>query len=180
MPAKYPPAERLKCAADLVDTIAIASTASFRLRQRVKNILCTPPNRCGRPMAMHAPIKLSLATPIKRADGLAPGERGPMSDQLIEALRAATERIAFQRKALREANVICRVYPQGLVFSCHVRRNEGDDLPMPVGHEEVTWEELRAFDAERAIAIVDRVCEKAHKILAEPKPWRPFVVRTTQ
>lgn len=75
-----------------------------------------------------------------------------MSTQLIEALRAASDRIR----------------PQGLVFDCIITAREGDDHRAAHdarGNEEVTFDNLADFDAAAAVAVVDRVCAKAHAFL---------------
>lgn len=93
-----------------------------------------------------------------------------MNDQLIDALKAAVERIAEQRKALRHAAVLLRVYPQGLVFSCHTSF-EGGGLHA-WGHEGVLWDDLPSFHE-----IVDRVCAKAHAHLGTKPPASLRVVQ---
>jgi len=119
-----------------------------------------------------------------------------VSEQLITALRAAVAQMTAQRKALRYAQVLCRVWPEGLAFSCHIVPRDVRDEPIPeacpvenlfgiarqvvldaTSLEKVTWDQLATFDADAARAVVDRICAKAHELLdpllgnapAEPK-----------
>lgn len=98
-----------------------------------------------------------------------------MSANLIAALRAASERIGEHRKTLMQARVLCRVYPQGLVFSCFVHA-QGDDREdrrkanASGGYEDVVWDQLPSFDEAAARAIVDRVCAKAHAYFGTEPP----------
>lgn len=92
-----------------------------------------------------------------------------MSNQTIDALQAAARRIALHRKALRRAQVLCRVWPEGLSFICNltmlIEGYSARSLFEAGGQELVPWSDLPSFDAAAAQAVVDRVCAKAHALL---------------
>lgn len=92
-----------------------------------------------------------------------------MSDnQIVEALRAGIDRLFEHRRALRKARTLLRIWPQGLVFECRVLAADAEEhreVEHACCREEVPWDQLSSFDAEKARAIADHVCAEAHAYL---------------
>ncbi|RJP47925.1 MAG: hypothetical protein C4583_15625 [Anaerolineaceae bacterium] len=88
-----------------------------------------------------------------------------MSAQLVGALKAASVRMSEQRRELRRAQVLLRIWPEGLVFACNIPARNIYDLEAD-GRHVVGWDELLTLTPARAIEIVDDVCRKAAVRLA--------------
>ena len=90
------------------------------------------------------------------------------NNQITEALRAGIDRLFEHRKTLRKAQTLLRIWPHGLVFECRVLANDAEEY-REVEHascrEEVPWDQLASFDVQKARAVADRVCAKAHAYL---------------
>lgn len=107
-----------------------------------------------------------------------------MTDTTIAVLQAGINRMFEHRKAMRYVQTLCRVWPDGLAFSCHIVPRDFTDEPIPgqtiaeerlgitpvqaneaTGSEIVEWDAVAKLDVAGVREIADRVCAKAHALL---------------
>ena len=92
----------------------------------------------------------------------------------ITDVRAAVEQLFAHRKVLRRVMVRFAFWPDGLVISAKVSMKEGDGYrpekeEMLAAHRQeiVSWDRLATIDPAEFMAIVDRVCQPSHDLMAK-------------
>lgn len=92
----------------------------------------------------------------------------------LREVRAAVDQIFAHRKVLRRVAVRFQFWPEGLVIATRIALREEDcdnphkhELREAARQEIVPWDKLETIDAAELAAIVDRVCQPAHDMLAK-------------